>query len=128
MVLVIGLLQQSYETEIKKMSINASIKNLIDLDFKKKFGEIPEKDSDLRLYVNSIKDTMWKIDSAKSIEIIELKNKVNNLKQELQESKSQRELDLENKANTFESLYNQLLDKISSLYNQELENKNNSRY
>lgn len=128
MVLVIGLLQQSYETEIKKMSINASIKNLIDLDFKKKFGEIPEKDSDLRLYVNSIKDTMWKIDSAKSIEIIELKNEVNNLKQELQESKSQRELDLENKANTFESLYNQLLDKISSLYNQELENKNNSRY
>lgn len=128
MVLVIGLLQQSHETEIKKMSINASIKNLIDLDFKKKFGEIPEKDSDLRLYVNSIKDTMWKIDSAKSIEIIELKNKVNNLKQELQESKSQRELDLENKANTFESLYNQLLDKISSLYNQELENKNNSRY
>lgn len=128
MVLVIGLLQQSYETEIKKMSINTSIKNLIDLDFKKKFGEIPEKDSDLRLYVNSIKDTMWKIDSAKSIEIIELKNKVNNLKQELQESKSQRELDLENKANTFESLYNQLLDKISSLYNQELENKNNSRY
>lgn len=126
MVLVIGLLQQSHETEIKKMSIN--IKNLIDLDFKKKFGEIPEKDSDLRLYVNSIKDTMWKIDSAKSIEIIELKNKVNNLKQELQESKSQRELDLENKANTFESLYNQLLDKISSLYNQELENKNNSRY
>lgn len=110
------------------MSINASIKNLIDLDFKKKFGEIPETDSDLRLYVNSIKDTMWKIDSAKSIEIIELKNKVNNLKQELQESKSQRELDLENKANTFESLYNQLLDKISSLYNQELENKNNSRY
>lgn len=128
MVLVIGLLQQSYETEIKKMSINTSIKNLIDLDFKKKFGEIPEKDSDLRLYVNSIKDTMWKIDSAKSIEIIELKNEVNNLKQELQESKSQRELDLENKANTFESLYNQLLDKISSLYNQELENKNNSRY
>lgn len=128
MVLVIGLLQQSHETEIKKMSINASIKNLIDLDFKKKFGEIPEKDSDLRLYVNSIKDTMWKIDSAKSIEIIELKNKVNNLKQELQDSKSQRELDLENKANTFESLYNQLLDKISSLYNQELENKNNSRY
>lgn len=128
MVLVIGLLQQSHETEIKKMSINASIKNLIDLDFKKKFGEIPEKDSDLRLYVNSIKDTMWKIDSAKSIEIIELKNEVNNLKQELQESKSQRELDLENKANTFEYLYNQLLDKISSLYNQELENKNNSRY
>lgn len=128
MVLVIGLLQQSHETEIKKMSINTSIKNLIDLDFKKKFGEIPEKDSDLRLYVNSIKDTMWKIDSAKSIEIIELKNNVNNLKQELQESKSQRELDLENKANTFESLYNQLLDKISSLYNQELENKNNSRY
>ena len=114
--------------KLKKMSINTSIKNLIDLDFKKKFGEIPEKDSDLRLYVNSIKDTMWKIDSAKSIEIIELKNKVNNLKQELQESKSQRELDLENKANTFESLYNQLLDKISSLYNQELENKNNSRY
>lgn len=128
MVLVKNLLQQSYETEIKKMSINPSIKNLIDLDFKKKFGEIPEKDSDLRLYVNSIKDTMWKIDSAKSIEIIELKNEVNNLKQELQESKSQRELDLENKANTFESLYNQLLDKISSLYNQELENKNNSRY
>ena len=34
MVLVIGLLQQSYETEIKKMSINASIKNLIDLELK----------------------------------------------------------------------------------------------
>ena len=95
------------------MAIN--LREIFNKDFDNTYGPIPTKDSDLRSYIESVKEKHWLTFANLSDDISRLKAEVEYLSEELNTSKSDRERELEQQLKIKTKAYHRITSALDKL-------------
>lgn len=102
------------------MAIN--LREIFNKDFDNTYGPIPTKDSDLRSYIESVKEKHWLTFANLSDDISRLKAEVEYLSEELNTSKSDREKELELRLKVKTKAYHRITSALDKLVETEQSN------
>ncbi len=95
------------------MAIN--LRETFNKDFDNTYGPIPTKDSDLRSYIESVKEKHWLTFANLSDDISQLKAEVDFLNEQLNTSKSDRERELEQHLKIKTEAYHRITSALNKL-------------
>lgn len=95
------------------MALN--IRETFNKKFNETYGSVPTKDSDLRSYIESVKEKHWLTFVNLSNDISELKAEVDFLNEQLNTSKSDRERELEQHLKIKTEAYNRITSALNKL-------------
>lgn len=102
------------------MAIN--LREIFNKDFDNTYGPIPTKDSDLRSYIESVKEKHWLTFANLSTDISQLKAEVDFLNEQLNTSKSDREKELEQRLEIKTKAYHRITSALDKLVETEQSN------
>lgn len=98
------------------------LRKIFNEEFDKTYGSIPSKNSDLRSYIESVREKHWLTFANLSDEISQLKTEVDFLNEQLNTSKSDREKELELRLNVKTRAYHRITSALDKLVETEQSN------
>lgn len=105
------------------MAIN--LREKFNKDFDNTYGCVPTKDSDLRSYIESVREKHWLTFANLSNDISQLKAEVEYLTEQLNTSKSDRENELEQRLKIKTKAYHRITSALDKLIETEQSNYDN---
>ena len=102
------------------MPINT--REIFNQKFDETYGSIPTNDSDLRSYIEHVREKHWLTFVDLSLDISDLKAEVNSLKEQLNKSKSDREKELEQQLEIKTRAYYRITSALDQLVETEQSN------